>query len=141
MFLDRTPWVASGGLRCIVISCLLQLPAAPVTCARYFWASRYIYIYIYIYVARTERKGADGHICVFVEHICILQALQTYIYDLYICLPCLFVCIYAFCLLHVCKWVQISANVCSVAHQCSPQRGESPSTQRSKVILDPWRKG
>ena len=51
----------------------------------------YIYIYIYIYVARTERKGADGHICVFVEHICILQALQTYIYGLYIGLPCLFV--------------------------------------------------
>ena len=75
----------------------------------------HIYIYIYIYVARTERKGAYGHICVFVEHICILQALQTYIYGLYICLPCLFVCIYAFCLLHVCKWVQISANVCSVA--------------------------
>ena len=66
-----------------------------------------LHIYIYIYVARTERKGAYGHICVFVEHICILQALQTYIYDLYICLPCLFVCIYAFCLLHVC---QMGAN-------------------------------
>ena len=50
-----------------------------------------LHIYIYIYVARTERKGADGHICVFVEHICILQALQTYIYGLYIGLPCLFV--------------------------------------------------
>ena len=48
-------------------------------------------LHIYIYVARTERKGADGHICVFVEHICILQALQTYIYGLYIGLPCLFV--------------------------------------------------
>ena len=47
--------------------------------------------YIYICVARTKRKGADGHICVFVEHICILQALQTYIYGLYIGLPCLFV--------------------------------------------------
>ena len=66
---------------------------------------------------------------------------NIYIGTRYICFPFLFVCFCASCMLHICKWVQFDANVCSVAHQCSPQWGESPSTLCSKVNPDLWHKG
>ena len=35
---------------------------------------------------------------------------------IYISFLCLFVCFCVFCMLHMCKWVQIGANACFVAH-------------------------
>ena len=86
----------------------------------------YIYIYIYIYVCvcvcavQAVCKGIYSHICVYAGHICIYKALKTYIQVIYICFPYLFVCFYALYMLHICKYMQINANACSIAHQCSP---------------------
>ena len=46
---------------------------------------------------------------------------RSYIYIyIYIYIPCLFVDFHIFCMLNICKWVQMSEYLCSTAHQFPP---------------------
>ena len=97
--------------------CWLQLPAVSVACAWLFRVLCCIYVYIYIYSVGC----VQGYILPYI-HICRsymhIWSLEKKIYGIH--LFAMFVCVCAFCMLNICKWVQIGANACFVAHhlQC-----------------------
>ena len=110
--------VASGGLWCIVIPCWLQLPAALVACARYFWVSHCIYIYIYIYIC-SSADWAQGYILPYMR-ICraymhIWSLANIYIGPIY--MFAMFICVFL-CNFHA-AYMQMSAIWCKCMLCCT----------------------
>ena len=92
-------------------------PAVSVDCVRLFRVSHCIHIYIYMLCRLCTRVYIA--IYVYMQGIYAYMEPGKHIYRsyIYIYIICLFLCVCVFCMLHMCKWVQIGANECFVAYQ------------------------
>ena len=83
-----------------------QLPVAILGCASQIQpcAPRFKHVYIYISWLCFVCKPLYWSICLYMGHICPIQALHTYTWMPYICLLASFGCEYALCPLHISFW-------------------------------------